>query len=129
MAKSENFKFNGGAATYFGTQLLAIIVTVCTLGFLYPYAVVLKQRWKAKHTYINGNQLKFNGYATGLFGNWIKWWILTIITFGIYSFWVMPKLNKWIVEHTDFQNSQLKVIDLNVQLQSAPQTTSMTYTV
>jgi hypothetical protein len=32
MAKSGEFKFVGGAANYLGTQLLAIIITVFTIG-------------------------------------------------------------------------------------------------
>ena len=102
MSKSQNFKFDGGAGTYLGTGILAFLITVLTFGLFYPYALVLMQRWRAKHTYINGVRLEFNGSAIGLFGNWIKWFFLCIITFGIYSFWVMPRIQKWIVEHTDF---------------------------
>ena len=102
MAKSATFTFDGGAATYVGTSILGFIITICTLGLAYPYALVLIQRWKAKHTYINGAALQFTGTGMGLFGNWVKWLLLCIITLGIYSFWVQPRLTKWIVEHTDF---------------------------
>lgn len=50
MARSRSFTFDGGAATYLGTVLLAVLVTLCTLGIAYPYGLVLKQRWIAKHT-------------------------------------------------------------------------------
>jgi uncharacterized membrane protein YjgN (DUF898 family) len=102
MTKSKNFTFDGGAATYLGVGILAFLITFCTFGLFYPYALVLMQRWKARHTYINGVKLEFNGTAVGLFGNWIKWFLLCIITFGIYGFWVYPRMQKWIVEHTDF---------------------------
>ena len=104
MGKSHNFTFDGGAATYVGTSILAFLVTVLTLGIAYPYALVLKQRWVAKHTYVEGRQLMFTGTGIGLFGNWIKWLFLCIITLGIYSFWVIPRVHKWVVEHTDFAN-------------------------
>ena len=102
MAKSKNFIFDGGAGTYVGTAILATLISVFTLFIAYPYALVLKERWKAKHTYVKGFQLKFTGTGIGLFGLWIKWLVLIIITFGIYSFWVMPRLQKWKIEHTDF---------------------------
>lgn len=104
MAKSKNFVFDGGAATYWGTALLAFIITLVTLGICYPYALVLMQRWKAKHTYIKGYQLKFTGTGIGLFGQWVKWFLLCIITCGIYGFWVAPRLQRWVVEHTDFSS-------------------------
>lgn len=104
MAKSKSFVFDGGAGTYLGTSTLAFLVTVCTLGICYPYALVLIQRWKARHTYIKGFQLEFTGTGIGLFGQWIKWFLLCIITFGIYGFWVYPRLQRWIVEHTDFSS-------------------------
>ena len=100
MTKSKNFVFDGGAGTYLGTSILAFLVTVLTLGIAYPYALVLRQRWKAKHTYIKGFRLKFTGTGIGLFGNWIKWFLLTIITFGIYGFWLNIKMEQWIVKHT-----------------------------
>ena len=106
MAKSENFVFDGGAGTYIGTLILAFLITFFTFGICYPFALVLVQRWKAKHTIIKGFRLKFIGTGIGLFGQWIKWFFLMVITFGIYGFWVIPRLNKWIVEHTDFDTKQ-----------------------
>ena len=108
MAKSKNFEFDGGAGTYLGISILAFLVSVLTLGIAYPYALVLKQRWRAKHTYVRGYRLKFTGTGLGLFGNWIKWLFLCIVTLGIYSFWVAPRVTKWVVEHTDFDELQPK---------------------
>ncbi len=101
-ARTRQFAFDGGAATYFGTGLLAFIITLFTLGICYPFAVVLLERWRAKHSYIEGRQLVFNGSAWGLFGLWLKWWILMIITLDIYSFWVMPRVYRWKWEHTSW---------------------------
>jgi hypothetical protein len=96
------FHFDGGAATYVGTIILAVLITVFTLGICYPFALVLKERWRAKHSYIDGQRLTFTGSAVGLFGTWLKWLFLIIITFGIYSFWVGPRIARWKWENTDF---------------------------
>lgn len=96
------FAFDGGAGTYIGTAIAGFLVTVLTLGICYPWAVVMRYRWRTKHTYINGHRLRFTGTAIGLFGQWVKWWLLCIITIGIYSFWIVPRLTKWIVEHQEF---------------------------
>lgn len=106
MTKSKNFEFRGGAGTFFLTSLLALLITVISFGILYPFALVMMQRWKAENTYVNGAQLRFNGSAIGLIGQWVKWFLLCLITFGIYSFWVYPRLNRWIVENTDFAQAQ-----------------------
>lgn len=102
MSQSTRFAFDGGAATYFGTAILGALITTLTAGICYPFALVLMERWRCKHTYIDGHQLQFNGLAIGLFGRWILWLFLTIVTLGIYLFWVVPKIQKWKTVNTDF---------------------------
>jgi uncharacterized membrane protein YjgN (DUF898 family) len=63
---------------------------------------VLGQRWRAKHSAIDGRRLVFTGSAVGLFGNWLKWLLLSFLTLGIYLFWVGPRIAKWKWELTDF---------------------------
>lgn len=99
---SGRFRFDGGAATYLGTGVLAFLVTVGTLGICYPFALVLRERWRAKHTFVDGRQLCFTGSALGLFAMWLKWLLLFVVTLGIYGFWIGPRLQKWRVENTDF---------------------------
>ncbi|MBG0740655.1 DUF898 family protein [Paeniglutamicibacter antarcticus] len=94
------YEFRGSAASWFGTQLLGVLITVCTLGICYPFAVVLVERWRAANTYLHGRQLRFAGTGMGIFGHWIKWFLLSLITFGIYTFWVYPRLMQWKVENT-----------------------------
>jgi uncharacterized membrane protein YjgN (DUF898 family) len=101
-AASRQFAFDGGAGTYFGTALLGFLITVCTLGLCYPFALVLRERWRAKHSYIEGRQLAFTGTGWGLFGLWWKWLILIIITLGIYGLWVGPRVYRWKWEHTSW---------------------------
>ena len=103
MARSNSrFAFDGGAGNYLGTALLGALITIFTLGICYPFALVLRERWKAKHSYIDGQQLIFTGSALGLFGNWIKWFLLIVVTVGIYSFWVVPRLTQWTWQNTGF---------------------------
>jgi len=96
------FHFDGGAATYLGTGILGILITVFTLGICFPFALVLQERWKAKHSFIDGQRLVFTGSAIGLFGHWIKWLLLIFVTLGVYSFWVVPRISKWKWENIDF---------------------------
>ncbi|WP_307197094.1 DUF898 family protein [Neobacillus niacini] len=105
VAQTEgNSYFDGGLLQYIGWSILGGLVTICTLGICYPWAITLILGWKTNHTVINGRRLKFTGSAVGLFGNWIKWWVLTVITLGIYSFWLFIAMEKWKVKHTVFDN-------------------------
>lgn len=105
MSAGRVFTFDGGAATYVGTGLLAFLITIFTAGIALPFALVLRHRWQAKHTFVDGRRLRFTGTGLGLFGQWLKWLLLVVVTLGIYSFWVAPRLTKWIVEHQEFEMS------------------------
>lgn len=96
--------FDGGLLSWIGWNILGVILTVCTLGICFPWAVCMTYGWKINHTVVEGKRLQFNGKAIGLFGNWIKWLLLTIITLGIYSFWLAIALEKWKVKNTTFQD-------------------------
>ena len=95
-------KFDGGLLSYIGWRILGFVITVCTLGICYPWALCMIYRWQINHTVINGKRLQFNGTAIGLFGLWIKWLLLCVLTFGIYSFWMFISLEKWKVKNTSF---------------------------
>ena len=95
--KSE---FTGGLFGLIGIRLLGVIISVFTLGLGVPFATCISERWFAKHTIIDGQQLYFDGKAIQLFGNYIKWLLLTIVTLGIYAFWLGIKMRKWVVLHT-----------------------------
>lgn len=102
MPKATRFSFDGGAATYAGTAILGILITTLTLGICYPFAVVLKERWRCQHTFIDGQQLVFTGSAVGLLGRWLLWLFLSIITLGIFLFWVAPRMQAWKTVNTEF---------------------------
>ncbi|MCP9000845.1 hypothetical protein NFC73_14085 [Pseudarthrobacter sp. RMG13] len=50
VAGGQIYQFRGGAASWFGTQLLGALIIICTLGICYPFAVVLVERWRAENT-------------------------------------------------------------------------------
>jgi uncharacterized membrane protein YjgN (DUF898 family) len=100
--RSGRFYFDGGAGSYLRTGILAAFITICTFGTGFPFALVLFERWRARHTYIDGQRLMFTGTGLGLFGMLVRCFLLTIFTFGIYAFWVVPRVQQWRVEHTHF---------------------------
>lgn len=104
MAEEEVSKsyFDGGLLQKIGWTLLGGLITLCTLGICYPWAICMLYSWETKHTVIEGKRLTFDGKAIQLLGNWIKWALLTLITCGIYGLWVSIKLKKWITKHTHF---------------------------
>lgn len=96
--------FDGGLLALIGWSILVFLVTVLSLGILYPWSLVMVYGWKINHTVIDGHRMQFDGSAMGLFGNWIKWLFLIIITIGIYTFWVGIKLEDWKAKNTRFIN-------------------------
>ncbi len=99
----NNSYFDGSLLQLVCVKILGFLVTVCTLGICYPWALCKVYNWEIKHTVIEGKRLRFDGSAVGLFANWIKWFLLIIITLGIYSFLVGIALKKWKAKHTFFE--------------------------
>ena len=97
-------KFTGGLLGLIGIEILQCLLIFITLGIGTPWAVCIKERWIAKHTFIDGHQCVFDGTGGQLFGKYILWILLTIITLGIYSFWLGIKMKKWVVSHTHLAN-------------------------
>jgi uncharacterized membrane protein YjgN (DUF898 family) len=104
------FEFDGGAATYVGTGILAFLLTAVTFGLATPWAICLRYSWRTKHTMIDGYRLRFTGSGLRLFGQWLKWWLLIIVTLGIYSFWVVPRLTRWITRNQQFDLSARRAV-------------------
>lgn len=99
---TQQSQFTGGLLGLIGINILQGLLIMITLGIGVPWAICLKERWIAKHTYIDGRQLAFDGTGAQLFGSYIKWFLLTIITLGIYGFWLEIKMKQWLVKHTHF---------------------------
>jgi uncharacterized membrane protein YjgN (DUF898 family) len=99
---SGRFYFDGGAVSFMGTGIVAAVITICTFGIGFPFGLVLLERWRARHTYIDGQRLRFSGTGLGLSALLLKSLLLCLVTLGVYSFWVIPHLQAWTIEHTDF---------------------------
>ena len=99
---TQQSQFTGGLLGLIGINILQGLLIMITLGFGAPWAICLKERWSAKHTYSEGRQLAFDGTGGQLFGSYIKWFLLTIVTLGIYAFWLEIKMKQWLVKHTHF---------------------------
>jgi len=95
-------RFTGGLLGLIGINIAQFLLSVITLGLGVPWAVCMKERWIAKHTFIDGRQLAFDGTGSQLIGNYLLWMLLTILTLGIYGFWLDIKMRQWIVKHTHF---------------------------
>ena len=95
-------QFTGGLLGLIGINLLQALMIGLSFGLGTPWAICMKERWMARHTIIDCQQLTFDGTGSQLFGNYIKWFLLTILTLGIYGFWLDIKMKQWITKHTHF---------------------------
>ncbi len=98
--------FDGGTLGLIGWSLLASLLTTITLGIAFPWAMCMLERWKAKHTIINGRRLKFTGTGIGLLGKFLLWGLLTVITLGIFSIWMGLNIEKWKVKHLVYEDDE-----------------------
>ena len=105
--------FDGGLLPLIGWTILGFLVTVLSIGILYPWSLVMVYGWKINHTVIDGHRMQFSGSAVGLFGNWIKWLFLMIITVGIYSFWVGIKLRIPVLLTNTLLLNKIKLTPVN----------------
>lgn len=97
--KGESY-FTGGLLGLIGVNLFCKILTIISLGLLYPFGICYKQKWITKHSVINRKKIVFDGTAISLIGHYLLWWILCIITFGIYGLWLPIKIEQWKVKNT-----------------------------
>ncbi len=89
------FEFSGKGGGYFWLILWTTVLNILSASLLYPWTVTAKERWKAKHTFVDGKQLTFKGTGLGFFGTWLLIIILSIITLGLYAPWGACRLERW----------------------------------
>ena len=92
--------FTGTVGGLFGTNLLCVLMTVCTLGLLFPLAYCKRTKWFLNNSVISKNFVSFEGRSFKFFLKLLKWSFLSLITFGIYGFWIELRLNQWLVSNT-----------------------------
>lgn len=96
-------KFEGRNLAYIGWQILGFLVTLLTLGILYPVRLAWIKRWEINGQNINGLQMRFDGHGFQLLGKYILWWLLSIVTFGIFLLFLPVRIEKWVTKHTHFE--------------------------
>ena len=94
--------FDGGLLQLIGRRILGFIVTFCTLGICYPWALCMVYGWETRHTVVNGHRLAFDGTALQLFGKWIVMLLWCIVPGGVDGVGVGIARRKWKVSHTHF---------------------------
>jgi uncharacterized membrane protein YjgN (DUF898 family) len=107
--------FDGGAGNYLGVSIVGFLITLFSLGLLFPLAYVMRLRWRVEHTVIEGRRLRFTGTGLGLFRMWLKSWFFVVITLGIYGFWVRPRLERWACAHTELAPAVTDLTSITVE--------------
>lgn len=87
--------FDGRALEWFGLAAITFFATVLSLGWAYPWARCMLEKWKAEHTVISGRRLKFKGKVKNLFVNHLIWSLLSVVTFGVYGIISYVEFEKW----------------------------------
>ena len=55
--------FDGGLFPLIGWTILGFLVTVLSIGILYPWSLVMVYGWKINHAVTDGHRMQFNGSA------------------------------------------------------------------
>ena len=95
--------FSGGVFSLFVAKLKGTLITILTLGILFPAKICMVQKWRVNHQNINGLKMKFDGKVIQLLGKYILWWLLCIVTLGIYLIWMPIQMDKWVTKHSHFE--------------------------
>ena len=92
--------FTGTLLEYLGMMLVIFLSGVFSLGLAAPWAFCYRERWVARHTYIEGRQLHFVGKSFDLWLFLLKWTLFSVLTLGLYSFVVPIRFQQWRIKNT-----------------------------
>lgn len=99
-----NSYFDGYLMQLIGWNLLAGFLNLITLMIMFPFTMVWKMKWKAKHTVYDGKRLVFDGNGFQLWGRYLLWLLLAVVTLGIFALFIPIRIEKWKAKHTHLIN-------------------------
>jgi uncharacterized membrane protein YjgN (DUF898 family) len=104
-AGEMRFDFNGSGPRLLGLMLVNALLTVLTLGFYTPWAVVEALRYAADGATARGAdtrpwRLRFDGTGGEAFPILLKGFVFGILTLGIYLPWFLCALARWMAART-----------------------------
>jgi len=102
------FEFLGTPVALWGRTLLALLVTVVTLGIGYPFMLVYVTKWMAHNTLIAGERLEFRGRGSALLGWLVLLPFFAVFTLGIGTLWVPYLVTRWFLHNTYRQDQQFE---------------------
>src|SRR5574344_1207669 len=97
---APNSNFDGHLIQIIGWNILGFLVTVFTIGIMFPTALCWKWGWDINHTIVEGKRLHFDGHGVQLIGHWVLWVLLSIVTLTIFAWFIPIRLKKWKAKHT-----------------------------
>lgn len=90
--------FDAPALELIGWRMLAVLITLASLGFAFPWAVKIVVRWETEHTVINGRRMRFTGGGVQLLWRYLLWLVITggigaacvlLLLRDPHNYWVM----------------------------------------
>jgi hypothetical protein len=95
-------RFDGNAIHYFFLALGCVLLTVVTLGIMFPWCLCWMASFKASHTIVDEKRLAFDGKGGELIGKWLLYIVLYIVTATIFGLWIPKKIQNWKQAHLHF---------------------------
>jgi hypothetical protein len=93
--------------------MLAVCAIPATLGLFLgtAWGLLIRMRWMAKHTVINGCPIIFYAKLLPFTGTIMKWFYLSVVTLFIYALWLPIIVRKWKWNHTivDYKSQMVEI--------------------
>lgn len=94
---SVHYAFHGGPGV--DVKICDFLLSVFTFGLGIPWAQVMRYRWIAENTYVNGKPMRFTGTGGQLLRKYIKWLLLCFPSFGVFVFFIPSRLRNWVLKN------------------------------
>jgi len=103
-------RFVGKAIPFFFLNLGCFLLTIITLGIMFPWCLCWTARYEAAHTYVDGKPFFFDGRGSELIGKWLLYFLLFVITCGVFGLWIPKKIENWKMAHLHFSDPASSLI-------------------